>query len=45
VAIPPPTVPAARAGVRVAGRPATPVVLRVPIQLGFIVLAWWVTRP
>jgi len=45
LAILPANIHAARAGVPVAGRPATPVGWRVPIQLGFIVLAWWVTRP
>lgn len=45
LAILPANIHAARAGIPVAGRPATPVVWRVPMQLGFILLAWWVTQP
>jgi uncharacterized membrane protein len=29
---------------KVAGRPATPLWLRLPLQLVFIALAWWVSR-
>ena len=38
----PANVHAARAGLSVAGRPATPLVLRLPIQLVWIGLLWWI---
>jgi uncharacterized membrane protein len=38
-------VKAARARLMVAGRPATALWLRLPMQLAFIGLAWWVSRP
>jgi uncharacterized membrane protein len=36
---------AAREKLMVAGKPATPLWLRLPLQLAFIALAWWVSRP
>jgi uncharacterized membrane protein len=44
VAVLPANIHAARAGVTLRGRPATPLWLRVPMQILFIVLAWWSTR-
>jgi uncharacterized membrane protein len=44
IAVLPANIHAARAGVTLRGRPATPLWLRVPMQLLFIVLAWWSTR-
>ncbi len=44
VAVFPANVHAARSGAPLRGRPATPLWLRLPMQLLFIVLAWWVTR-
>jgi len=41
----PANVYAARSGASLRGRPATPLWLRLPMQLLFIALAWWVTRP
>jgi uncharacterized membrane protein len=35
---------AARAGITLRGRPVTPLWLRLPMQILFIVLAWWSTR-
>jgi uncharacterized membrane protein len=40
----PANIHAARAGLTPRGRPATPLWLRVPMQILFIVLAWWSTR-
>ncbi|HWR54734.1 MAG TPA: DoxX family protein [Bryobacteraceae bacterium] len=37
-------VKAAREGLRLGGSPATPLVLRLPMQVLFIWLAWWSTR-
>jgi uncharacterized membrane protein len=44
IAVLPANIHAARAGVTLRGRPATPLWLRVPMQILFIVLAWWSTR-
>jgi uncharacterized membrane protein len=44
IAVLPANIHAARAGVTLRGRPATPLWLRVPVQLLFIVLTWWSTR-
>lgn len=45
VAMFPANAKAAREKLLVAGRPATPLWLRLPMQLVFIALAWWVSRP
>ena len=50
VAVLPANIHAARAGVTLGGEPATPLALRIPMQLLFIGLTWWsavraVTRP
>lgn len=45
IAVFPANVHAARSGASLGGRPATPLALRLPMQLLFIALAWWVTRP
>jgi uncharacterized membrane protein len=45
VAMFPANAKAAREKLLVAGRPATPLWLRLPLQLAFIALAWWVSRP
>jgi uncharacterized membrane protein len=44
IAVLPANIHAARAGVTLRGRPATALWLRVPMQILFIVLAWWSTR-
>jgi uncharacterized membrane protein len=44
IAVLPANIHAARAGVTLRGRPATPLWLRVPMQILFIVLAWWSTQ-
>jgi uncharacterized membrane protein len=44
VALLPANVHGARAGVLLRGRPATPLWLRVPMQILFIALAWWSTQ-
>lgn len=44
IAVLPANIHAARASVTLRGRPPTPLWLRVPIQILFIVLAWWSTR-
>lgn len=44
IAVLPANIHAARAGVTLRGRPATPLWLRLPMQILFIVLAWWSTR-
>src|SRR5262245_43973563 len=41
VAVFPANVQAARAGVTLRGKPATPLALRFPMQILFIVLLWW----
>jgi uncharacterized membrane protein len=43
IAVLPANIHAARASVTLRGRPATPLWLRVPMQILFIVLAWWST--
>jgi uncharacterized membrane protein len=45
IAILPANIHAARAGASLGGRPATPLWLRIPMQLLFIALAWCVTQP
>ena len=45
IAVFPANVHAARSGASLGGRPATPLALRLPMQLLFITLAWWVTQP
>jgi uncharacterized membrane protein len=44
VAMFPANVKAAREKLKVAGRPATPLWLRLPLQLAFMALTWWVSR-
>ena|SRR5438067_1454423 len=44
IAVLPANIQAARAGVTLRGRTATPLWLRVPMQILFIVLAWWSAR-
>jgi uncharacterized membrane protein len=44
IAVMPANIHAARAGVTLRGRPATPLWLRLPMQILFIVLAWWSTQ-
>jgi uncharacterized membrane protein len=44
IALFPANVRAARAGLLVAGRPATPLVWRLPLQLFWIAALWWVAR-
>jgi uncharacterized membrane protein len=44
IAMFPANVKAARENMMVAGRPATALWLRGPMQLGFIALAWWASR-
>ena len=41
VAVLPANIHAARAGVTLRGKPATPLVVRIPLQLLFIALTWW----
>ena len=41
VAILPANIHAARAGLTLAGKPVTPVAVRVPVQVLFIALTWW----
>ena len=45
IAVFPANVHAARSGASLGGRPATPLAMRLPMQILFIVLAWWVTQP
>lgn len=44
IALLPANIHAARAGVTLRGKPATPFWLRVPMQLLFIALTWWSTQ-
>jgi len=44
LAILPANIHAARAGIRLRGKPATALILRVPMQFLFIAWAWWSTR-
>jgi uncharacterized membrane protein len=41
----PANIHAANAGLNIAGEPTTPLWLRIPMQIFFIILTWWVTRP
>ena len=41
VAVLPANVHAARAGVTLRGKPATPLAVRIPMQILFIALIWW----
>ena len=43
VAMLPANIHAARAGVTLGGKPVTPLWLRIPMQVVFIVLTWWST--
>ncbi len=45
IAVLPANIYAAQSGMLLGGQPATPVWIRVPIQLLFIALAWWSTKP
>jgi uncharacterized membrane protein len=45
IAMFPANVKAAQEKLMVAGRPATALWLRLPMQLGFIAWTWWVSRP
>lgn len=45
IAVLPANIYAAQTGILLGGQPATPVWIRVPIQLMFIALAWWSTQP
>jgi uncharacterized membrane protein len=44
IAVLPANIHAARASITLRGRPATPLWLRVPMQILFIVLTWWSTQ-
>jgi uncharacterized membrane protein len=44
IAVFPANVRAARANVRLRGKPATPLWLRTPMQILFIALTWWSTQ-
>ncbi len=44
IAVLPANIHAAGAGITLRGRPATPLWLRIPMQILFIVLAWWSTQ-
>ncbi len=44
IAVFPANLRAAQSGIGLRGKPATPLWLRAPMQLLFIVLAWWVSR-
>jgi uncharacterized membrane protein len=44
IAVLPANIQAARARITLRGRPPTPLWLRVPMQILFIVLTWWSTR-
>jgi len=41
LAVLPANIRAARAGVQLRGRPVTPLLLRIPMQVVFIALTWW----
>lgn len=43
LAVLPANIHAARAGITLRGRPATALLLRIPMQVLFIALAWWST--
>jgi len=44
IAVLPANIRAARSGITLRGKPATPLWLRVPMQVLFIGLAWWSSR-
>jgi len=44
MAVLPANIHAARAGITLRGRPATPLWLRIPMQVLFIFFVWWSTR-
>jgi len=44
IAVLPANIHAARAGITLRGRPATPLWLRIPMQVLFIFFVWWSTR-
>ncbi|HKV64175.1 MAG TPA: DoxX family protein [Candidatus Acidoferrum sp.] len=44
IAVLPANVHAARSGITLRGKPATALWLRIPMQILFIVLAWWSTQ-
>jgi uncharacterized membrane protein len=44
VAVLPANTHAARTGVTLGGKPVTALWLRIPMQIVFIVLAWWSSR-
>jgi len=44
LAIAPANIHAARAGITLRGKPATALILRIPMQFLFIAWAWWSTR-
>jgi uncharacterized membrane protein len=44
VALFPANLSAARRGLSLAGKPVTPIWLRLPIQIVFIALTWWATQ-
>jgi uncharacterized membrane protein len=44
IALLPANVHAANAGVTLRGKPVTPIVMRIPMQLLFIGLTWWATQ-
>src|SRR6267378_2935767 len=44
IAVLPANIQAARAGITLRGRPATPLWLRIPMQVLFIFFVWWSTR-
>jgi uncharacterized membrane protein len=41
IAVLPANIHAARVGVTLRGKPATPLILRIPMQILFIALTWW----
>jgi uncharacterized membrane protein len=45
VAMLPANIKAAQGGLQILGRPATPLLIRIPLQIIFIGLVWWSTRP
>jgi len=44
VAMLPANIKAAQEGLQILGRPATPLLFRIPLQIVFIGLVWWSTR-
>jgi uncharacterized membrane protein len=45
VAMLPANIKAAQEGLQILGRPATPLLIRIPMQIVFIGLVWWSTQP